>query len=92
MIIRTIYIDDDIRELRKYKMKFEDDDRSKSRFELTTLNTPKSTKGYKEIEKGRPELILVDFDLTKPDANGDVIGISGVTLSTELKQNFEKFL
>lgn len=88
MIIRTIYIDDDIRELRKYKMKFEDDDRSKSRFELTTLNTPKSTKGYEEIEKGRPELILVDFDLTKPDANEDVIGISGVTLSTELRQKF----
>jgi hypothetical protein len=30
----------------------------------------------------------VDFDLTKPDSDGNVIGISGVSLSTELRQKF----
>ena len=30
----------------------------------------------------------MDFDLTKPDSEGNVIGISGVSLSTELRQKF----
>lgn len=88
MSIRTLFIDDDDRELKKYKLRFEADDRSKNRFKVITWNTPKSIKDYKEIEKERPELILVDFDLTRPDADRNVIGISGVTLSTELRQKF----
>lgn len=90
MSMRTLFIDDDDKDLRKYKQRFEADDKSKNKFKIVPRNTPKSTKDYKEIEKDRPELILVDFDLTKPDADGNVIGISGVTLSTELRQKFSE--
>lgn len=88
MKIRTLYIDDVDGDLRKYKAKFDTDERSKSRFKIATCRTPTSTEDYKEVEKERPELILVDFDLTRPNANGKVPGISGVTLSTELRQKF----
>lgn len=90
MRIRTLFIDDDDKDLRKYKQRFETDDRSKNKLKIVPRNTPKSTKDYKEIEKCRPELILVDYDLAKPDADGDVIGISGVTLATELRQKFSE--
>jgi len=88
MKIRILYIDDDERELRKYKTKFEENDISRNRFKIVTQNTPKSSDDYETIDKGRPQLLLVDFDLTKPNADGNVIGISGITLSTELRQKF----
>lgn len=88
MSIKTIYIDDDPRELIKYETKFKADDRFKNRFKIVPKGTPKSPEEYEQIKKENPELILVDFDLTIPDANGKVIGISGVTLSTEIRQKF----
>ncbi len=88
MSIKTLYIDDVDRELRKYEMKFKSDDRSKDKFKIVAKRPPKSPENYEEFTKENPELILVDFDLTKPDANGKVIGISGLTLSTELRQKF----
>lgn len=88
MSIKIIYIDDDNRELEKYELKFKSDDRSISRFKLIARKPPKSPKDYEEIRKESPELILIDFNLTIPDADGKVIGISGVTLSTEMRQQF----
>jgi len=88
MRIKTIYIDDDEIALERYKTKFEVDERSKNKFDVIPWSTPKSPEDYDAIGKENPELILVDFDLSIPDAEGKVIGISGVTLSTELRQKF----
>lgn len=88
MVVEILYIDDDERELKKYELKFRDDTRTKDRFKLITKNTPKNKSDYEALMKISPGLILIDFDLTKPDLNEDVIGISGVTLSTELRQKF----
>lgn len=88
MVVKILYIDDDERELKKYELKFRDDTRMKDRFKLITKNTPKNKGDFEALMKICPGLILIDFDLTKPDSNGDVIGISGVTLSTELRQKF----
>lgn len=88
MTIKTIYVDDDNRELIKYEIKFKADERSKKRFKIETLKPPKSPKEYEKIMKKRPELILVDYNLTIPDEDNKVIGVSGITLSTELRQKF----
>jgi hypothetical protein len=88
MVIRVLYIDDDEKELKKYDLRFTQDHRTRKKFRLITRNSPKIAEDYMELLKIRPELILVDFDLSKPDKNGKVIGISGVTLSTELRQKF----
>ena len=88
MKIKTIYIDDKDEELEKYKRKFERNDLSKDRFEIITINAQRKPKDLlNEIEKHNPELILVDFDLTIPK-DSVLIGISGVALSTTLRENF----
>lgn len=90
MKIKTIYIDDDDKELRKYKRRF-GDERTKGRFEVIAINTQKKIETLiNEIERENPELILVDFDLTKPK-NGVLIGISGTSLSTALREKFPEF-
>jgi len=88
MVVKILYIDDDERELSKYELKFRDDKRTKDRFKLIKRNTPKNRSDFDGLLKTKPSLILLDFDLTKPDSKGNVIGISGVTLSTELRQKF----
>ena len=88
MSMRVSYIDDDERELEKHKRRFEEDARSKDRFRISAWKTPKSKEDYEKIRRGRPHIILVDFDLSRPDENGNVIGISGVTLATELRQKY----
>ena len=88
MRIRTIYIDDDENELKKYKRKFENDTRSKDRFDIVTVNAQKPLKDLpNEFEDKNPELVLVDFRLDKPK-DDVLIGISGVTLSTALRERF----
>ena len=87
-MIKTLYIDDFQEELQKYRTKFETDDRSRNRFIIITRNSPKSAQDYREIYKDYPELMLIDVDLSKPDSEGNVTGISGVTFSTELRQRF----
>jgi len=86
--IKVVYIDDADSELRKYKTKFETDERAKAKFFIVAHNSPKSPAEYTRIGKSNPELLLVDYDLSIPDRNGEVIGISGVTLATELRQKF----
>ena len=88
MNIRVVYIDDSSRELQKYKTKFEADERAKSRFAIILHSSPKSPEDYNRIGEANPDLLLVDYDLSIPDEKGKVIGISGVTLSTELRQKF----
>ena len=87
-MIKTLYIDDSQQELQKYKNKFEEDDRTRDRFRIITRNSPKSARDYKQIYQDYAELVLIDVDLTRPDSEGNVTGISGLTLSTELRQRF----
>lgn len=86
MNIKVAYIDDSSRDLQKYKAKFEFDERAKSRFVIIPHNSPKTPDHYNQIGQTNPDLLLVDYDLSMPDENGQVIGISGVTLTTELRQ------
>lgn len=88
MNIKVVYIDDSSRDLQKYKAKFEADERAKSRFAIIPRNSPKSPEDYNRIGQENPDLLLVDYDLSMPDENGKVSGISGVTLTTELRQKF----
>jgi len=88
MKIKTIYIDDDDEELRKYERKFEEDERTKDRFEIVTINAQRKIGDLiNEVERNNPELILVDFELGIPK-NDVVIGISGAPLSTALREKF----
>jgi len=86
MKIKVAYIDDSSGDLQKYKVKFESDERAKSRFVIILHNSPKTSDHYNRIGQTNPDLLLVDYDLSMPDENGQVIGISGVTLTTELRQ------
>jgi len=86
MKFKILYIDDDERELKKYKNKFETDSRLKNKFSLITSNPPKCLEDYARLSREEPQLMLIDFDLTKPDYQGRVISISGVSLATELRQ------
>ncbi len=89
MKIKTIYIDDEDSELRRYKRKFENDENAKNQFEIITLNSQKEIGVLlNEVKNKNPELILVDFDLTKPTKEGLLIGISGLALSTALREEF----
>lgn len=89
MRVKTVYIDDDDKELKKWKRKFEDDERSKERFEIIPINSQES--GLIDllniIKTKKPELILADFDLSKPK-NNVLLGISGTTLSSAIKEKF----
>ena len=89
MRVKTVYIDDEDKELKKWERKFEDDERSKERFKVVPINSQKQNidELLSEIKTTNPELILVDFDLSKPK-NDILPGISGTTLSTALKENF----
>ena len=89
MRVKTVYIDDEDKELKKWERKFEDDERSKELFKIVSINSQKQTidELLNEIKTTKPELILVDFDLSKPQ-NGLLIGISGTILSTALKEKF----
>lgn len=90
MKVNVIYIDDVSQELEKYETKFTTDPRTMGRFTIKTFNSPKLPADYDHIDKADPELLLVDFNLDIPDGNGQVIGISGVTLSTELRRRFSE--
>ena len=89
MMVKTVYIDDEDKELKKWKRKFEDDERSKELFKVVSINSQKQTidELLSEIKTTKPELILVDFDLSKPK-NDILLGISGTTLSTALKEKY----
>jgi hypothetical protein len=80
-----VYIDDSDIELKKYESKFTSDPRSTDKFTVKTFNTPKKPDEYTKILDANPELLLIDYNLDDPE-NGEVIGISGSALSTDLKQ------
>jgi hypothetical protein len=89
MKIKTIYIDDEDSELKRYKRNFENDKNAKNQFEIITLNSQKEIGTLlNEVKAENPELMLVDFDLTKPTKEGLLIGISGLALSTALREEF----
>ncbi|OLS21199.1 MAG: hypothetical protein HeimC2_34170 [Candidatus Heimdallarchaeota archaeon LC_2] len=75
----VLYIDDEIRELTKYKRKF-----NEHGINIITL----ATSDYLNVNWGdidKFDGILVDFDLHKP-IDGDILNINGITLITELRQ------
>lgn len=84
MAYKIVYIDDDARDRKRYKEKFETDARSKNKFVIEAINAPKSSEDYANIIQMSPDLFLVDYILDIPEED-KVIGISGVALSTELK-------
>jgi|GEM_PF-1435095 len=90
MPIKVVYIDDVVQDLLKYKAKFAIDSRAREKFAIEPINTPKSPGDYDRISKANPELLLIDYNLDIPDENNEVIGISGVTLSTELRKRFSE--
>lgn len=90
MTVKVVYIDDSILDLSKYEAKFAADFRGKDKFVIEAFNTPKSEGDYGLISEANPELLLVDHNLDIPDENNKVIGISGVTLSTELRKRFSE--
>ena len=85
MAYKIVYIDDDARDRKRYKEKFETDARSKNKFVIEAINTPKSPGDYDNIIQKNPDLLLIDFILDIPEED-KVIGVSGVALSTELKE------
>ena len=87
-MIKTLYIDDSEQELQKYRSRFNTDSRSKDEFTIIAHNSPKSAQDYSQLYEDYPELILVDVDLSIPDSEGKVAGISGIALSTELRRKF----
>ena len=88
MKIKTIYIDDDEKDLKKYENKFKQDPDSRNKFDIVSINVQKPLKDLlEELKDHNPELILIDFKLNKPKA-GVLIGISGVALSAALRENF----
>jgi len=89
-IIKTAYIDDDDKELKKYKRKFETEETAKNRFEIIAINAQMKIEDIiGKIKESNPELILVDFKLTKPK-DGVLVGISGASLSTALREKFQE--
>lgn len=89
MKIKLIYIDDEDNDLKKYRRKFETDDWAKNIFELVILNSQKGIGNIIEnVKNENPELILVDYDLTKPK-DDLLIGMSGAALSTALREEFQ---
>ncbi|KAB2944401.1 MAG: hypothetical protein MPEBLZ_01056 [Candidatus Methanoperedens nitroreducens] len=88
MKIKTIYIDDEDEELRKYQRIFENDVRAKNQFEIIAANSQKQIGDLiNEVKNEKPELILVDLDLTIPK-EGLLLGVSGAALSTALREEF----
>ena len=89
MKINTVYIDDEDSELGRYERKFENDENGKNQFEIITLNSQKEIGTLlNEVKAENPELVLVDFDLTKPTNEGLLVGVSGAALSTALREEF----
>jgi hypothetical protein len=88
--IRTIYIDDDERELERYIKRFEENELSRENFEIITVKAQDLLGRFSEIQGKNPELILVDYFLNKPDEKQRKSPVFGLTLSTELKQNFQE--
>lgn len=85
MTFKILYIDDVDLDRKRYTAKFETDVRSKDKFEIEAIKTPKSPGDYANIIQKNPDLLLIDFILDIPEED-KVIGVSGVALSTELKE------
>lgn len=89
MKIKTVYIDDEGEELRKYARIFENDERAKNLFEIVEVNSQKGVGALvNKMKSENPELILVDYRLDKPTKDGVLIGLSGAALSTALREEF----
>lgn len=87
--MRTVYIDDDENELKQYENFFKTHHKAKNKFEIIKINAQQEFEQLiKEVKAKRPQLILLDFKLEKPNSSGDVIEISGAPLSTAFKEIF----
>ena len=91
MVINTLYIDDDLSDLSRYKNKFIKDGRTKNIFNIVPFSPPKNIPNWIEkLDSLSPELLLVDYNLSIPDKDNEVIGITGLSLAAELKQQLKE--
>lgn len=89
MKIKITYIDDEPDDLIIFERIFKENEVAKNLFEIKTINSQKKEFGdlLKEVISENPELILVDYRLDKPK-DGIILGVSGATLSTALREQF----
>lgn len=89
MVEKIIYIDDDTKDLNKYR-KIIEGTSSENGFEVITINAQSIdlSKGFNDLESLKPNLFLIDLDLSKPK-NHAIFGLSGATTSTALREKFK---
>ena len=87
--MKTVYIDDDEKELLKYKSIFETHENSQNKFEIIPVRAQIGFEQLiREVKKESPQLILVDLKLEKPNELGEIFETSGAPLSTAFKEIF----
>lgn len=88
---KILYIEDDPKDFKKYKRIIESErPDSKLQFEIIEINSDDITrsKGLDGLLEYKPDLILVDLDLSKP--KGQVLfDLSGAATSTALREKFQ---
>ena len=82
----VFYIDDKQLELDKIKQNFSTNIFAKANFALKCVLSPKSQKDFENLFSVKSDIILVDLDLSKPDAYNKKSPFSGLTLATEIRQ------
>jgi|WetSurMetagenome_2_1015567.scaffolds.fasta_scaffold77309_2 CheY-like chemotaxis protein len=80
MMKKILFLDDNEADRRIYKKKLD------RRFEVLIEEIPESVEDYNKIITEKPEVILLDFDLSIPNKNNQKSCVSGVPLSIELRQ------
>jgi len=83
---KIVYIDDNPQELEKYKAKFASDNRASENFHLYTFSAPELKGDFNRINEIMPDIFLVDYNFDIPDADNNVIGVTGITLGIQLRQ------
>lgn len=80
MMKKILFLDDKEDDRRIYKKKLE------RKFEVLIEEIPESKNDYQKIIDEKPDVILLDFDLSTPNKNNQKSSVSGVPLSIEFRQ------
>ncbi len=80
---KILFLDDDEEDRRIYKKKLG------RKFEVLIEEIPESKEDYQKIIDEKPDVILLDFDLSIPNKNNQQSSVSGVPLSIELRQKIQ---
>jgi CheY-like chemotaxis protein len=79
---KILFLDDNEQDRRIYKK------RLSRRFEVLIEEIPESIEDYIRISCEKPEVILLDYDLSIPNKKNQKSCVSGVPLSIELRQKY----